>query len=162
MKNPKKIVLFDIDDVLFDTSHFTKSSLSQYKLYDDSREILIELANIAEIGILSQGETTFQLKKLLQTGIHSFFAKKHIHIVLQKDESLKDILKNYRNYNGKIYFVDDRLNNLFYAKQALPSLVTILIKRGRYINKNTLMQDFIADASIENLRDIIPLLNTES
>ena len=58
MKN--KVVLLDIDYTLFDTKTFKESSLKKYALYDEISAVLKDLANVAELGIFSKGEDTFQ------------------------------------------------------------------------------------------------------
>ena len=64
VKNVPPLVLFDIDDVLFNTERFIASNLTQFHLYEDVLQTLDDIANVAEIGILSQGDHLLQTKKI--------------------------------------------------------------------------------------------------
>lgn len=166
MKKPdnyhsRPIVLLDIDDVLFNTDLFIKSNRKEYSLYGDILSFLETLSKIADIGILSQGGYELQTKKLKITGIHNSFVNEYFHIVNKKDETLKEILNRYENTKTDIFFIDDRLNGLFYAKQALPALRCILIRRGRYVDKQQKVKGFEPDYIINDLNDIMPYI-TES
>ncbi len=157
----QKLILFDIDDVLFDTNRFKKSSLTEFHLYPDVEKTLAELSQITLLGILSKGNVEFQNKKLIETKIIHFFSKDHLHIVAQKDANLINELKKYKNFDGKIFFVDNLLINLSHAKHALPTLVTIFFNRGRYSNTNQNTKEFFPDITIQNLNDIIPVINSK-
>ena len=154
-KTKNTIILLDIDDVLFDTAHFKKSELTEYRLYEDVEEVLHALKKMGEVGILSQGEHEFQIKKLTQTGIHTLFVQEHVHIVEKKDESLSKVLHKYKNVNATIYFVDDRLSGLYYAKKALPNMVTIWFRRGRYASSQPSIPEFEPDVVIDNFSEIM-------
>jgi FMN phosphatase YigB (HAD superfamily) len=154
----KKIVLLDIDDVLFDTAHYKNTNLQDFRLYDEVRAVIHNLEKLGEIGILSQGEYDHQIKKLMNTSIHDRFDPEHVHIVEKKDTSLKNILQKYTKLNAILYFVDDRLNGLYYAKQAVPTMQTIWLRRGRYATSQEPLPGFEPDYIIENLEELLRIV----
>lgn len=157
MEKSEIIVLLDIDNTLFNTVKLKKSNLTEFELYNEVNDALKELASIATLGILSQGEIAFQNKKLETTQIKKYFLSEHTHIVENKIEVMKDILLRYKN-KAKIFFIDDWLDMLHVAKVAVPSVYTIWMKRGEYANSQEMHANFIPDAVVENLGDIIPLI----
>lgn len=154
-----KIIFLDIDDVLFDTAHYKESNLIDYRLYDEVLAVVTQLQKIGEVGILSQGEHAFQTKKLIETGIHDMFVKEHIHIVEKKDESLEKVLHKYKNVSATMYFIDDRLTGLYFAKKALPSLIAIWLKRGRYAEGQEEIEGFKPDFIVKTLHEVIPIIS---
>lgn len=157
MEKSEIIVLLDIDNTLFNTVKLKKSNLTEFELYNEVNDALKELASIATLGILSQGEIAFQNKKLETTQIKNYFLSEHTHIVENKIEVMKDILLRYKN-KAKIFFIDDWLDMLHVAKEAVPSVYTIWMKRGEYAHSQEMHADFTPDAVVENLGDIIPLI----
>ncbi len=155
------IVLFDIDDVLFDTQHFIETNLEEFRLYEDAEAVLKKIAPFAEIGILSQGEYDFQLKKLIQTGIRHEIVSEHMHIVPAKDQTMVKVLEKYRINSKRVFFIDDRLNGLYHTKMILPQITTILLKRGRYIDNQEEINDFKPDRIIHKLEEIIDIIKGE-
>lgn len=151
------LVLFDIDDVLFNTEHFISSNLTQFRLYEDVLVTLDDIANHAEIGILSQGEHSLQTKKLVETGIESKFTKEHIHIVEKKDDTLSEILQGYRDKEN-LYFIDDRLAGLYFAKKAIPLLRTIWLRQGRHFAIEKPIDGFVPDYTIDKLTQVIRII----
>jgi FMN phosphatase YigB (HAD superfamily) len=158
MKKTDSIVLLDIDNTLFNTEKLKKSNLSLFELYDEVEETLAKLAKVTTLGILSQGEIAFQKKKLEKTGIRRYFSGEHTHIVAYKISVMKDILQMYRS-NARIYFIDDWLEGLRIAKKTDPSVFTIWMKRGEYADTQEKHSDFMPDAVIRNLREVIPLIH---
>lgn len=157
MENTKKIVLLDIDDTLFNTDKFKKSHLKHFELYEDVPGAIDTLSKIVVLGILSQGETMLQIKKLLETNIHHYFVEEHTHIVTIKVDAFKTLLEKYKG-RGKIFFVEDRLVTLEKAKKTDPSICAVWMKRGRYAETQKLIQGFQPDYTITNLHDLIPIV----
>src|SRR5476649_2664703 len=115
----KPIVLFDIDYTLFDTAHLKKSNLVEFLLYDEVKDVLQKLLPVAKLGILSEGELNWQLKKLKETQIHEVFELTHTHIVAKKFAVAETILKQYQKVE-KVFLIDDKLTFLHQAKNILP------------------------------------------
>lgn len=84
----KALVLFDIDYTIFDTNSFKKSGLTLYRLYPGVKNVLEKLNNTYTLGILSQGEKEFQIKKLQETGIFE---------LLDKDLIIFSLLRRFNN-----------------------------------------------------------------
>lgn len=114
-------------------------------LYKEMIDLIKKFAKLGEIGILSQGETKYQLAKF--SNISNHFHPKRIHIVSNKRKKMIDILKSYKDY--KLYYVDDMLPMLSAAKEIRPNIVTIWSKRGLYVDKQK--TPFKPDLEIENL-----------
>ncbi len=157
MEKNKKIILLDIDDTLFNTKRFKDSNLTKYSLYKEVPDTLEKLSEHALLGILSQGETDFQLKKLHNTDIYEYFAPENIHIFTQKHLSYKNVFPLYTEKEA-IYFVEDRLDQLAEAKKNTISLITVWMKRGRYVKSQEALNDFIPDFIITNLNELVPLV----
>lgn len=148
MKNT--LVLFDIDYTIFDTDVFKASGLKLYSLYPQVKNILNILSNKYTLGVLSQGEKGFQIKKLLETGIYKLFDEDHIFITPDKHGELESIFKNLKI--EKTIFVEDKLEILKKAKELNPQMVTIWIKNGPYAS--TTEETHIPDFSIENISQL--------
>ena len=159
MKNKSDIIiLFDVDNTLFNTEKLKKSELKTFELYDEVKETLEKFSKIATLGIFSQGEIAFQNKKLEVTNIKDYFAEEHKHIVEYKIEVIEDILGKYKS-NAKVFFVDDWVDMLRLAKKYDPSIFTIWMKRGQYANMQKSYADFMPDAIVENLREVVPFVH---
>lgn len=156
MEKSKKIILLDIDDTLFNTKRFKDSELTHYVLYKEVPDALEKLAEHAILGILSQGETDFQLKKLHNTDIFDYFAPENIHIFTQKHLSYGLVLPLYVEMEA-VFFVDDRLEQLAEAKKKTASITTVWMKRGRYVKKQ-MEEKFVPDYIITNLSELVPLV----
>lgn len=156
MAHQKKIILFDIDYTVFDMGLYGDSKIQTYKAYDEVYEVLSELKGIADLGILSQGEVLWQERKLLETNLKKYFLQEHTHIVLSKEETIEGIMKQYLG-RGKLFLVDDRLTVLELAKKHHPELTTIWMKRGKFAKEQKPIK-FKADATILNLRELLPII----
>lgn len=148
----QKIVLFDIDYTLFDTEKFKDTNLQTFRLYEEAVDVLAKLKEKAYLGIFSEGNLDLQKTKLFRTKIHNSFTKKHTHIVMNKEQTLKEVLNKYKNY--LVFLVDDKLTVLYQAKKLLPTLVTIWVKRGKYANAQEPIEGFTPDAIIRDLREL--------
>jgi len=157
MKKSDVVILFDIDNTLFNTEKLKQTDLTTFELYDEVKEMLSELANVATLGIFSQGQIAFQNKKLLETNIHHYFSEEHKYIVDDKLETIKGVLSQYKN-KAKIIVIDDFLEGLRFAKRHDPSIFTIWMKRGEYAHLQKEYSDFVPDAVIENLNDIVSII----
>lgn len=157
MEKSKGLLLFDIDDVLFHTQRFIDSGLTDFQLYEDVLTTLDSVSENFEIGVLSQGGFELQMRKLLETGISERFKNENIYIVEKKDETLKETLKPYCD-RSPIWFIDDRVTGLFYAKEALPQLKTIRLKRGRHIAIEQEIDGFTPDFTVSGLSEVPPIL----
>ena len=149
MEKSKLIVLLDIDDTIFNTAKFIESDFTQFELYKDVQKSLEELSQIAMLGILSQGELSFQKRKLLETNVEHYFHEKHTHIVDVKVEAFKKILHDYRG-KGKIFFIEDRLKTLSEAKKTDKSIIAIWMQRGRYAKSQKQISGFTPDFIISS------------
>lgn len=152
----RKVVLFDIDYTLFDTKAFKDSQLKTFSVYEEVVDVLGEIGAYAELGIFSEGEKDFQKAKLLETTIESHFPSEHVHIVTKKNESIAYVLDRYEK--DVLFLVDDKLEVLFLAKKHNPKIYTIWIKRGPFALSQKPLEDFSPDASIEDLRMVLPLV----
>lgn len=115
-------------------------------LYEEIVGLIEKFAKLGEIGILSQGETTYQLRKFASISHH--FHPQRIHISLDKKAQMSEIFSKYNDY--KTYYVDDLLSMLSTAKKIRPDVVTIWSKRGLFAEKQK-ETNFTADLEIEYL-----------
>ncbi|MBI1982001.1 MAG: hypothetical protein HYY87_00120 [Candidatus Levybacteria bacterium] len=152
----KKVVLFDIDYTLFDTDLFKESQLKKHSVYEEVHTALNKLLSVADLGIFSEGKVRLQTKKLKKTDIIDYFNKDFTHIVEAKEKELKKILQKYKN--AKLFFVDDKLTILYKAKMIDSSLSTIWVKRGPYAQKQRKIKNFVPDAIVGNLEEVVSLI----
>lgn len=157
METTNKIVLLDIDDTLFNTKRFKDSELTHYSLYKEVPDALETLSHHALLGILSQGETDFQLKKLQNTDIYDYFSPENVHIFVQKHLAYQSVFAQYTEMDA-VFFVEDRLDQLAAAKKKTASITTVWMKRGRYIKSQEKSEHFVPDYIITNLSELIPLV----
>jgi FMN phosphatase YigB (HAD superfamily) len=156
--NKNKFILFDIDYTLFDTKVFKESALQKYSIYEEVETELARLKDIAVLGIFSKGESEFQKTKLKKTGLLKFFAENNIHIFVDKDANLTEILKKYKN--SKLFLVDDKLEILFLAKKCMPEITTVWVKRGPFALDKKPIEDFTPDATIDNLSNLFNIVSS--
>src|SRR5689334_6822524 len=108
MEKSKTIVLFDIDNTLFNTLLFKQTNLQMFSLYEEVYDVLTALSEVADLGIFSEGEIAFQENKLKQTNIEKYFLKEHTHIVPKKIEAVEELVKKYKPHNT-LFLIDDKL-----------------------------------------------------
>lgn len=157
METSKKIILFDIDNTLFNTMLFKKTDFKIFSVYEEVFEVLKQLSTIADLGIFSEGEIAFQKQKLRQTNIEKYFLEEHINIVPKKIHAIEDLIRKYKNHN-EVFLVDDKLMILPEIKKDFPSVFTIWIKRGEYALTQPPIKGFSPDAEVESLKEVIPLI----
>lgn len=160
MQKSKKIILFDIDNTLFNTLKFKESNSQMFSLYEEVYGVLEELSKVAYLGIFSEGDIVFQKNKLKQTNIEKYFLEEHTHIVSKKAEAIEQLIKKYKDHN-QVYLVDDKLTILPIIKKDFPSVFTIWIKRGEYAPFQQPIENFSPDAEIEKLEEVILLITED-
>ena len=156
MQPNKPIVFFDIDYTLFDTDFFKKSKLSKHQVYEEVIGVLGSLKKIAILGIFSEGDLEFQLRKLFKTDIKKYFEQIHMYIVLNKLDEIKKVFEKYSS--NKIFLVDDKLTILYDLKNFMPAVFAIWVKRGRYAQNQKEIPGFKPDATITDLKEVIGLV----
>lgn len=155
----KPVVLFDIDYTLFDTDFFKESGLSEHRIYEEVISVLEKLSKIALLGIFSEGNIDFQIRKLKETNIEKYFAENNTHIVLNKLDELEGIFQRYEN--RKFFFVDDKLTILADAKKAFPDVFAIWVKRGPFAKAQKPIPGFNPDKEVKSLREIVSVINSK-
>lgn len=158
MQKSRQLILFDIDYTLFDTDQLKRTDLKNFSLYKNVRQTLTQLGKVADLGIFSEGNLDFQLKKLHTTKIHHYFATEHIHIVDKKLEAIENLAQKYKTHKN-IFLVDDRLTIFPGLKNKLPNLFLIWMrKKSGHEDYQTPLEGFYPDAEIDTLEEVIPLI----
>jgi FMN phosphatase YigB (HAD superfamily) len=152
----KPIILFDIDNTLFNTQDFKKSGLTQYSAFTEVKKVLSAFHKKAILGIFSQGELEFQKAKLKKTGLYNFFVKEHIYIEILKKDKIEFLIKKYQQ--NHIYFIDDNLSILESVKKSFSSAIIIWVKRGEYANLQNPIPGFTPDFTITNLTSLSKII----
>lgn len=134
---------------------FDESNFPADLFYIESKEVLQKLSNGFLIGIFSRGYDLLQRAKLAT--IKHLLDKEHIHITLNKEKSLPELLQKYKG-KKRLYLVDDALNVLYQAKKLDKNIFTIWVKRGRFAKNQQPIADFKPDARVFNLRRVIKLV----
>lgn len=158
MQNSKPVVLFDIDDTIFNTALFIQSGLSENKAYEEVRQVLEILNTFATLGIFSKGEVQFQKSKLERTDLVNFFEEKDVHIFDDKNINLIQTIEKYKD--SRVFLVDDRLEVLFSAKKNAGRIFAIWLKRGRYAQSQKPIPGFAPDAEVANLSEVVKIVRS--
>lgn len=152
----KPIIFFDIDYTLFDVAAFKKSNLKDFRLYEETKDILKKLHKWAVLGIFSEGEDNFQKAKLERTGIKKYFLKDNVYVFMGKHNYIENILNQYRG--NKIFFVEDKLPILYEVKKKMSEVFGIWVKRGWYAENQKPIPGFKPDAEILSLKEVIEIV----
>lgn len=155
----QKLILFDIDYTLFNTDVFKKTQLKKHSVYDEVKNVLEALSNIARLGIFSEGKIGLQKSKLAKTAIQKYFPEAQTHIVLEKRANLKEVLNQYQEF--ELFLVDDKLTILQEAKDYSPSIFTVWVKRGKYAQNQKEIFNFKPDATITDLGQLVKIIKTD-
>lgn len=136
------------------TNLFYDDNLMQSCLYKESRKVVENLQKKALIVIFSKGKDIFQRAKI--SAIKHLLQERHIHITLDKYETLPKLMKHYRG--KKLYLVDDAYGVLHAAKRLNPEIFTIWVKRGEFAEKQKPIAGFESDAVISNLKEVFSFI----
>ena len=108
--------------------------------------------------LLSFGTTDFQEMKINNSGIISYFQKV---IITQKDKT-EDLKNNIliKNEGEKIFFIDDKAEQIDKIKEKLPQIITMKMERsqGRHINTKSKLTDYVVK-DLDEAKKIINNLN---
>ena len=103
--------------------------------------------------LLSFGTADFQGMKIKNSGVASYFQET---IITQKDkiENLKNILN--KNKGEKIFFIDDKTEQIDKVKEKLSQIITIKMERpqGGHINAKSKLTDYVV-GNLDEARKII-------
>lgn len=155
----KIIVLFDIDYTLFQTHLFKKSQQRDFVIYEEIFYLLNALSEFVTLGIFSQGDISFQKKKLKRTNILKFFGKDNIHITKSKEEDLSKIIGAYKKF--RVILIDDKYEILKVAKGNFQEVISIWVNRGPYAKKALISSDFKPDFEVKNLSAILSIVKDQ-
>lgn len=119
IKNFPQINIDELKKIFWDIDLFKKS------MYKDT-SALIDLFNLATIGIFSKGEEEFQKYKI--SFIKNLLDNKNVYIFPNKIEKISKVFGSYVNY--KVFFVDNDISVIEKAKNLAPNVFAILIDRS--------------------------------
>lgn len=134
-----------------------KENIFLGNLYNEAKKVVQILSKnkLLRIGIFSGGNKDFQMRKIKE--IKNLFHKEHMHIFTFKEKELFRVLLKYKKY--RLYLVDDRLDILSLAKNLEENIIAIWIRRGRFAERQQSIANFVPDATIDNLTEVIKLLD---
>lgn len=126
---------------------FQNVDLFKKSVYKDT-PVITSLANLALIGIFSQGDESFQRKKI--TFIKNVLDDDNVFVFPNKLTHAKEIFDEFAGF--EIFLIDDNLELLKEIKKIVPSITEILIDRkGKYKDNNDI-------SKIYNLNELKPLI----
>jgi len=148
----KKGENIDVEKIKNELEEFMNDT-SEY-LFDDSIGFMEFLKN-DDVCIVSYGEEIFQARKIVGCGAGSYCEKVSVTDEL-KSEVIGKMIKEEDLENEKIFFIDDRIEQINDVKKKFPFIKTILIhrKEGRYQDEPTRYCDFEAN-SLEEAEKIL-------
>jgi FMN phosphatase YigB (HAD superfamily) len=108
--------------------------------------------------LLSYGDIVFQKNKIKNSGINKYFSKIIINTENKINFILKECDKDIKLFEEKIFFVDDRPDNLAKIEKAKKEIITIRMRRpeGRYSN----LDCDEADYEVKNLEEASEIINS--
>ena len=110
---------------------FHNVDLFEKSVYKDT-SVVKNLADLAIIGIFSQGEENFQKSKI--AFLNALLNRDNVYIFPNKINQMKQAFNKYTGY--EIFLVDDNLNVLTKAEDAYPNVYVILIDRNDRFGDN--------------------------
>jgi len=114
--------------------------------------------NKKDLILLSFGTADFQGMKIENSGIASYFQEV---IITQKDKT-EDLKNNIliKNEGEKVFFIDDKADQIDKIKEKLPQIITMKIERlrGRHILPKSKLADYVVK-DLDEAKNIINKLN---
>lgn len=106
--------------------------------------------------LVSYGDTRFQKNKIKNSGLKQYF-EKIIIIDKLKASSIKKIIEKNKFRKEKMFFIDDRVEQIGDVKRKIPEIITIFMKRkeSRHHDKKTKYCDYVAKNLIEAKKIIL-------
>jgi len=106
-----------------------------------------------DLMLLSYGTTKFQKGKIKRSKIIPFFNE----IIITPKDKIEDFEIIFQKYHGeKIFFIDDKADQIDKVKEKLPRVITMKMERsqGRHINTKSKLTDYVIKDFYE-AKDII-------
>ena len=155
-----KLVVFDLDDTLIDTSgqlspETVWDNLKELELLDGAREFLVDFP-ARKILVTKERMEGLQKAKLDKLGIFDLFEKV---IVCTSNKEKSNYFRKIAEENNKveIWAVGDRIDSeIRYANEW--GWKTVLVKRGKYKTLNVLGKSYVSDYEIDDLFELGNLL----
>jgi FMN phosphatase YigB (HAD superfamily) len=139
IRRARKLVTFDVERLENKLDKHLKD-VKKY-IFPDAWKFLKEF-KWENLCLISFSKTEFQREKITNSGITKYFRKIYIVDVLKSEVVRKAAGKN----SSKIFFIDDRTEQINAVKEKYPEVLTFLLQRrdGRYFDKKTKFCDFDA------------------
>jgi hypothetical protein len=109
---------------------------------------------------VSFGEKEFQTKKVANSAIDKFIPNIIITDSSKAIEIRKILEDSKKQENEKMYFLDDRTEQIEEIKKEFPEMITILVKRpeGRY---QEMQKEACCDFQVHNLKEAQEIIAAE-
>jgi FMN phosphatase YigB (HAD superfamily) len=121
-------------------------------IYTGAFEAIQHIKTFAVPFILSDGDASFQLRKIVMSGL-SKAVDGNVLIYLHKDHHFEDIANTFRA--DHYVMIDDKPNLLAFAKEYYrDNITTVLVKQGKYANTPAIRPP---DMTIDVIRDLTNL-----
>ena len=154
-----KILIFDLDDTLFDTSSQldeTYKNLPNIRPFPETEEVLKQ-NNFKKV-LVSRGNPQIQEEKINVLNIKQFFDD---IVWCRKDEDklscFRSIINKYKANKQDIYVIGNRIDSeIRYGKML--GLRTIHFMHGKYASLKPQNRFEIADHRIKNLKQILDII----
>lgn len=141
----------DLSEIFFDEQYIDEAC------YPEVTEVLQTLSSnvTTKLGILSFGVDSLQRKKI-QSIVHILHSDA---IYINEVDKLEDIPTILGKHAGEqLYIIDDVLNVLQRFKSLDPSVITVLIERGRDRPREESKGSFNPDFKINELSELLPII----
>lgn len=124
-------------------------------VFSDVEQFLLNLRK-DDLYLVSYAKTKFQEDKIKNSGLAKHF-KGIIILDKMKSDALKSIIKKDKiSKKEKLYFIDDRVEQVSDVKRNIPALKTLLMRRkeGRYSD----MRSRYCDFEVKNLKEAAKII----
>lgn len=164
MLNTVRLVLFDLDDTLVDTTNGIKPYPElplRIPLIPHAREVLDELVKSHVLCLITYGEPELQTKKIKRAQLEKYF--EDVEIVdsskgTTKGPAIENILTKYEIEGDKVLVVGNRRSHEIREGKKLGCL-TAWFRYGKHADETATTPEDHADFEIEDLRDLAKLGN---
>ncbi|HBI34362.1 MAG TPA: hypothetical protein DEA43_01580 [Candidatus Moranbacteria bacterium] len=140
----------------FDVNKLTEA-INEF-IFDISRYVFVDVLDFVNmlgsknIYVVSYGDLEFQHKKINGSMVDKYLDNIIVTENLKSEIISKIIAEDDMEKNEKIFFLDDRIEQIRDVKEKFPNIVTILVKRpeGRY---QEMQKEDCCDYEVHNLKE---------
>lgn len=162
----KKIVIFDLDDTLYNEIDFVEGR--KLKPYMGTELTLQKLCDMGcTLGMITNGDLNTQVTKLRKLKLTKWFSSNNI-IYADREEFMKPATGMYEQVmklfpDSEYYYVGNNLEKDFFPANKLGWVTICMLDNGVHIHKQdfTMAKEYLPKFSIHGISEVIKLIENE-